>query len=118
MIAGVARDLSNRLLSGDFLIREVGRIGPCRGMLDSDRADLSLCIHIQKSVLVKITRFRNGNCAKFNEQSIGVGEVTYFHGTNLRSIQDHHSIWARPNGFKILGGFQQCNITKCAAALK
>jgi len=40
------RDRSNRLLGGDFLIREMGCIGARGGMLDSDGADIALSVHV------------------------------------------------------------------------
>ncbi len=55
---------SLELLGGDFLIREMRRTSPLRCVLDSDGADVSLHIYIEKCVLVQITRLRNRSIAK------------------------------------------------------
>jgi len=73
------------MLGGDFLIREMWRISTRGRVLNGDRTDIALSIDVKDSVLVQIASLRNWSGPKLNEQRIRIGEVAYFHGTNLRS---------------------------------
>ena len=57
-----------------------------RCVLDGHEADVSLGIQVEESVLVKIASFADRGVAKFDQQSIGVGEIADFHGLNLGTL--------------------------------
>jgi hypothetical protein len=54
-------------------------------MLHCDRADVAVAIYFQQRALIEVTRLDYWGSAKLDEQSICIGEVANFHGTNLRS---------------------------------
>ena len=96
-------------LCGNLLVREMWRTSAPRGMLDCNGADVSLAIYIKNRVFIKVSGLDNRSIQKLNEQGIGVGEVTNFHGVNLLSkkalcsVSPSGKIITRRNRFSISG---------------
>ena len=54
-------------------------------MFNSDGAEITLGIHVQLCVLIKIASLRNRAVAKFYVEGVSVGEISNLHGLNPRS---------------------------------
>jgi hypothetical protein len=59
--------------------------GPLGSVLDGNGANVALCVNVQNGAVIEIACLSNRSVPKLNEQSVSVGKVANFHGTNLRS---------------------------------
>jgi len=53
-------------------------------MLDRDRANVAVGVHIKNRVLIEVAGFGNRAIPKLDVQSVRVGEVANLHGLNPR----------------------------------
>jgi hypothetical protein len=74
-----------RSLCGHFLVRKMRSARPLRSMLDCNGTNIALRVNVKNGAVIEIAGLGNRSVPKLNEQSIGVGKVANFHGTNLRS---------------------------------
>lgn len=72
--------------SGRYLFaRTLGNIGSRRGVLHGDRANVSILINVEHSLLVEIKGRGDGQIPELDQQGVGVGKVSNLHGLNPRS---------------------------------
>src|ERR1019366_5762687 len=114
LVCSVAR------LCGNLLVRKLWRTGALRGMLNCNGANVTLGIHIKNGVLIEVAGLDNRSISELDKQSIGVSEVTNFHGVNLLSkkalctVSPSGKRTTRRNRFSISGTCTQRRIRPSA----
>lgn len=70
---------------GHLFVGELRNIGALAGMFDGDAQNIPGLVHIQKRVLIQVAGLGHLGGLEFDVQRIGVLEIAYFHGLNVRS---------------------------------
>ena len=62
----------------------MGNVRPLLGVLNGNRANIALGIHIQQGIFVQIAGFSRFRIPELDIKCVGILKILDFHGSNLR----------------------------------